>query len=60
MSAMSRTDAWIGSIHSLALRWKGWIAVFAAVVWLLPAASAQDEGLASAPASNCALEPLKT
>ena len=52
MSAMNRTDAWTGSIRSLAPRRKAWIAVFAAVVWLLPAASAQDGGVASAPASN--------
>ncbi len=52
MSAMKRTDAWTGSIHSLALRPKGWIAVLAAVVWLLPVASAQDAGVAMAPVSN--------
>jgi lysophospholipase L1-like esterase len=52
MSAMNRTDAWTGLTHSLALRRKGWIAVFAAVVSLLPVASAQDKGMASAPASN--------
>jgi lysophospholipase L1-like esterase len=52
MSALNRTDAETGSIHSLPLRRKGWIVVFAAVVCLLPAASAQDEGMAGAPASN--------
>lgn len=52
MSAMKRTDAWTGLIHSLAMRRKGWTAVFAAVVWLLPVASAQDEAMPSAPASN--------
>jgi lysophospholipase L1-like esterase len=52
MSAMNCMDAWTGSIHSLALRWKGWIAIFAAVVWALPIASAQEAGMASASASN--------
>jgi lysophospholipase L1-like esterase len=52
MSAMNRTDAWTDSIHSFASRRKGWIAVFAAFFWLLPVASAQDEGMARAPVSN--------
>ena len=52
MSAMKRTDASTGSIRFLALPRKGWIAIFGAVVWLLPIASAQDEKTASAPAPN--------
>ncbi len=52
MSAMNRMDAWTASIHSLALRRKGWMVVLAAVVWLLPVASAQNEGIARAPTSN--------
>ncbi len=52
MSAMKRTDVWTGSIQSLAQGRKGWIAIFAAAVWLLPVASAQDAGTSSAPVSN--------
>jgi len=52
MSAMKRTDAWTSSIHFLALRRKGWIAIFAAVAWVSLIASAQGTGMASPPASN--------
>jgi lysophospholipase L1-like esterase len=49
---MNRRNIWTSSIYSPARRRKGWIAVFAAAVWLLSVSSAQNEAMASAPPSN--------